>query len=314
MKAQDKYIGSTRLLKTRRKTRSNRVDKTTWFDIFNYFALICVGLITLLPVLNLASKAFSSQGYVIAGQVLFTPKGFQLDTVRYVLRTPEFSRSFLNTVVVTFSGTILAMFLTVTAAYPLSKVHLKGRKFFLYIFVFIMLFNAGMVPNYILYRSLNLTNTLFALIFSGVLSPFNVFLVKNYFESLPEGVEEAARIDGASNIKTLFQIVLPMSLPVLATVTLFYAVGYWSNYFSGVMYITDPSLKPLQQYMFDLVRQATSMQDASGAFTDVDQAMNVSGENIRSATIVVSTVPILLVYPYLQRYFVTGITIGSVKG
>lgn len=297
-----------------KKLERKRIKRFGLFDILNYTLLVIIGLITILPVMNLVSKAFSSQGYVISGNILFTPKGFQLDTIKFVLRTPEFRRSLLNTVVVTICGTALAMFLTVTAAYPLSKVHLKGRKVFLYLFVFVMLFNAGMIPNYILYRSLKLTNTIFALIFSGVLSPFNVFLVKNYFEGLPEGIEEAARIDGASNLTTLFKIVLPMSLPVLATVTLFYAVGYWSNYFSGVMYITDPNLKPLQQYMFDLVRQATSMQDASGAFTDIDQAMNVSGENVRAATIVISTVPILLVYPYLQRYFVTGITVGSVKG
>lgn len=217
-------------------------------------------------------------------------------------------------VIVTIFGTLGAMFLTVMAAYPLSKPHLKGRKFFLYIFVFIMLFSAGMVPNYILFRTLHLTNTIFALIFSGMLSSFNLFLIKNYFETLPEVIEEAARIDGASNMRTFFSVVLPMSTPVLATVTLYYAVGYWSNYFAGVMYITDASLKPLQQYMFDLVTQATSLQDTTGSFSDVNQAMNVSGENIRSATIVVSTIPILCVYPFLQKYFVKGITIGSVKG
>ncbi len=284
------------------------------FDVVNITVMILVGLIMLLPVLNLASKAFSSEGNVIAGKVLFWPVDFQTDTVKYVLTTPEFSTSFMVTVTVTLVGTLGAMFLTVMAAYPLSKPHLKGRKFFLYIFVFIMLFSAGMVPNYILFRTLHLTNTIFALIFSGMLSSFNLFLIKNYFESLPEVIEEAARIDGASNMRIFFSVVLPMSMPVLATVTLFYAVSYWSNYFAGVMYITDASLKPLQQYMFDLITQATSLQDASGNFGDVNQAMNVSGENIRAATIVVSTVPILCVYPFLQRYFVKGITVGSVKG
>lgn len=289
-------------------------NKVTLFDIINVTAMIIVGLIMLLPVLNLASKAFSSEGNVIAGKVMFWPADFQLETVKYVLTTPEFGTSFLVTCIVTVSGTVGAMFLTVMAAYPLSKPALKGRKFFLYIFVFIMLFSAGMVPNYILFRTLQLTNTIFALIFSGMLSSFNVFLVKNYFESLPEVIEEAARIDGASNMRIFFSVVLPMSLPVLATVTLFYAVAYWSNYFSGVMYITDASLKPLQQYMFDLITQATSLQDTSGNFGDVNQAMNVSGENIRAATIVVSTIPILCVYPFLQKYFVKGITVGSVKG
>lgn len=288
--------------------------KISLFDVVNVTVMVLVGLIMLLPIINLASKAFSSEGYVIAGKVMFWPKDFQLDTMEYVLKTPQFGNSFLVSVIVTICGTLGAMLITVMAAYPLSKPSLIGRKFFLYIFVFIMLFGAGMVPNYLLYRTLGLTNTIFALIFSGMFSSSNMFLIKNYFESLPEVIEEAARIDGASNMRTFFTIVIPMSMPVLATVTLYYAVGYWSNYFAGVMYITDSTLKPLQQYMFDLVREASNLQDASGNFADMDKAMNVSGENVRAATIVVSTIPILCVYPFLQKYFVKGITIGSVKG
>ena len=147
--------------------------------------MVLVGLIMLLPVLNLVAKAFSSEGNVIAGKVLFWPVDFQTSTIQYVLTTPEFGTSFMVSVIVTIFGTLGAMFLTVMAAYPLSKPHLKGRKFFLYIFVFIMLFSAGMVPNYILFRTLHLTNTIFALIFSGMLSSFNLFLIKNYFETLP---------------------------------------------------------------------------------------------------------------------------------
>lgn len=293
---------------------TKKKNKISIFDVVNLIAMILIGLIMLMPILNLVAKAFSSEGNVIAGKVLFWPLGFQTGTIKYVLTTPEFGTSFLVTVTVTITGTIGAMLLTVMAAYPLSKPHLIGRKFFLYIFVFIMLFSAGMVPNYILFRTLHLTNTIFALIFSGMFSSFNLFLIKNYFETLPEVIEEAARIDGASNMRIFFSVVLPMSTPVLATVTLYYAVAYWSNYFAGVMYITDANLKPLQQYMFDLVTQATSLQDSSGNFGDVNQAMNVSGENIRAATIVVSTIPILCVYPFLQKYFVKGITIGSVKG
>ena len=293
---------------------TKKKNKISVFDVVNLIAMILVGLIMLMPILNLAAKAFSSEGNVIAGKVLFWPLGLQTGTIKYVLTTPEFGTSFLVTVTVTITGTIGAMLLTVMAAYPLSKPHLIGRKFFLYIFVFIMLFSAGMVPNYILFRTLNLKNTILELIFSGMFSSFNLFLIKNYFETLPEVIEEAARIDGASNMRIFFSVVLPMSTPVLATVTLYYAVAYWSNYFAGVMYITDANLKPLQQYMFDLVTQATSLQDSSGNFGDVNQAMNVSGENIRAATIVVSTIPILCVYPFLQKYFVKGITIGSVKG
>lgn len=288
--------------------------KITLFDGVNTTLLVVFGIIMLLPVLNVFSKAFSGEGHVIAGKVLFWPVDFQLNTVKYVIESFQFRHSFLVSVAVTVIGTAGAMIITTMAAYPLSKPQLRGRKIFLYLFVFIMLFNAGMVPNYLLYRSLKLTNTLGALVFSGMFSVFNLFMVKNYFESLPETVEEAAKVDGASNIRIFLSVVLPMSLPMLATVTLFYAVSYWENYFSGVLYITRQDLKPLQQYLYDLITQATNLQDSSGGIKDVDAAMNVSGENIRSAAIVVSTVPILLVYPFLQKYFVKGITIGSVKG
>jgi putative aldouronate transport system permease protein len=285
------------------------------FTIINIMFLCMFGVMTLLPVMNVVSKAFSGEGPVIAGQVLFWPVGFQLDTVRYVLTKPEFRNAFSNTVFVTLIGTAIAMLLTITTAYPLSKTSLRGRKLFLYIFVFVMLFNAGMVPNYILYRSLKLTNTIWALVFSGTFSVFYLFIMKNYFEALPESIEESARIDGASNFVTLYRIVLPMSLPVIATITLFYSVGFWNNYFAGVLYITSPKLKPLQQYLYDLITMALTTTDATGNISgDINSIMNLSGENVRSATIVVSTVPILLVYPFLQKYFVKGVTIGSVKG
>ena len=288
------------------------------FDLFMIvnIAILCLfGLITLLPVMNVVSKAFSGEGPVIAGQVLFWPVQFQVDTVRYVLTQAEFRNAFSITVFVTLVGTAIAMFLTTSAAYPLSKPALRGRKVFLYIFVFVMLFNAGMVPNYILYRSLKLTNTIWALVFSGTFSVFNLFIMKNYFESLPESIEESARIDGASNLVTLYRIVIPMSLPVIATITLFYSVGFWNNYFAGVLYITTPKLKPLQQYLYDLITMALNTTDSTGNISgDINSIMNLSGENVLSATIVVSTLPILLVYPFLQKYFVKGVTIGSVKG
>ena len=297
-----------------RRVEIKQRRRITLFGIINMFFLLLFGVVVLLPVMQVVAKAFSGEGPVVAGLVYFWPVGFQISTVLHVLRKPEFLSSFQVSVFVTIVGTIIAMFLTVTAAYPLSKVKLKGRKILLYIFVFVMLFNAGMVPNYMLFRTLNLTNTIWALVFSGTFSVYNMFITKNYFESIPESIEEAALIDGASNMQTLVQIVLPMSLPVLATITLFYGVGFWNNYMSGVLYITKPSLKPLQQYLFDLVTEALNMVDETGNIRDIDSAMNLTGESVRSATLVVSTVPILLLYPFLQKYFVKGITIGSVKG
>lgn len=287
------------------------MKKLKKFDIVLYIIMTTLGFITLIPVLKVVAEALSDPRYVVLGEVGILPKGFTLDTILFVLRRVEFLNSFKVTVIITIVGTLLAMVLTVTAAYPLSKPSFRGRKFFLYIFVFIMLFSAGMVPKYLLFRSLGLINTMWALIFSASFSVFNMFVVKNYFEGLPESVEEAAKIDGASNTKTLLTVVLPMSSPVLATVTLFYGVTYWNSYFSGIMYITDPKLKTLQQYLYDLIKM-TSSSDLSA--TDAEALATLSGDAVRSATILVSTIPILVLYPYLQKYFVKGITIGSVKG
>lgn len=290
----------------------NSRKKVKAFDIFNIIIMLVTGAITLIPCLTVVAKAFSDPRFVLSGDVTIVPKGFQLDTILYVLQKAEFLNAFKVSVVVTLVGTLLAMILTVLAAYPLSKPWLKGRKVFLYIFVFVMLFNAGIVPKYLLYRSLKLTNTIWALIIPGAFSVSNMFIVKNFFESLPESIEEAAMIDGASNLRILFTIVLPMSTPVLATVTLFYGVTYWSNYFTGVMYITDPKLKSLQHYLYDLITTVLSSGNMGAA--ELEALSAISSENLRSATIVLSTIPILILYPYLQKYFVKGISIGSVKG
>ena len=199
------------------------------FDVVLYIVMTVLGIVTLIPVLKVVAEALSAPKYVVLGEVGIFPKGFTLETVAFVLGRIEFLNSFKVTVIITVGGTVLAMLLTVFAAYPLSKPGLKGRKFFLYIFVFVMLFHAGMVPNYLLFRSLGLINTIWALIFPSAFSVFNLFIVKNYFEGLPESVEEAAKIDGASNLMTFFTVVLPMSSPVLATVALFYGVSYWNS-------------------------------------------------------------------------------------
>ena len=277
------------------------------------FFLLLIALAMVVPFLYVIVISFTDASVYESGKFMLWPEKWSTAAYELILSGSGFLNALKSTLIITFIGTPLSVAVNAGLAYMLSKP-IPGKGFLNKYVMFTMLFSAGMVPNYILFRTLHLTNTIFALIFSGMLSSFNLFLIKNYFETLPEVIEEAARIDGASNMRTFFSVVLPMSTPVLATVTLYYAVGYWSNYFAGVMYITDASLKPLQQYMFDLVTQATSLQDTTGSFSDVNQAMNVSGENIRSATIVVSTIPILCVYPFLQKYFVKGITIGSVKG
>lgn len=280
------------------------------FSILNYFFLICAGLVTFIPFLNVLAKSLSSEAAVISGKVSIFPVDLQIGTYKYVMANLQFLNSMKVSVFVTVTGTILCMIMTVIAAYPLSKPHLKGRKVILLLFVFTMLFNGGIVPNYLLIKNLGLMNQLGALILPNLISVFNMLIIKNYFEEIPESVEEAGRIDGASNIRILFSIIIPMSTPVLATIALFYAVSFWNSFFDAMIYISVPGKKPLQQYLMEM------FSSSQKPLTDVnvDTAMNRSSSSVKAATVMASTIPILFVYPFLQKYFVKGIVIGSVKG
>lgn len=289
-------------------------NKLALFVVIDYCIMILAGLITVIPFVSVIAKAFSDPRQVMAGNVLILPKGFQINTILYSLKSIEIKRAFFVSVFVTSVGTFLAMIMTVTTAFPLSKPKLKGRKCFLYLYIFIMLFGSGMIPNYLLYRSLHLINTLWALVFSGAFAVGNMFIVKNYFESLPEAIEEAALIDGASHTAILFRVVLPMSKPVLATITLYYAVGYWNSYSSGILYITKTELRSLQHYLYEIVQLARMLEAGTADIEETEQIALMSSESVSSANIVISTIPILIVYPLLQKHFVKGITIGSVKG
>lgn len=274
--------------------------------------LSVMALSMLLPLMHIAAKSCSSEIAVNTGSVIIWPVEFQSGTFRYVLKQDQFWNSFKITLFITVIGTLGSMIITCLTAYPLSKPWLFGRKWLLLFFVFTMLFSGGMVPNYLLMRSLGLLNTVWVLIVPALLSVYNMILLKNFFEEIPEAVEESAQLDGASNIRILLSIILPMSLPAIATIGLFYAVSYWDSYMNGMMYITNPSLKPLQQYLYDLVTSTINIDETF----DMDMAENaaLTTEAIRSATIILSCLPIMCVYPFLQKYFVQGLRVGSVKG
>ncbi|MDF2925360.1 MAG: sugar transporter permease [Paenibacillaceae bacterium] len=280
-------------------------------DGFVYLFLILMGLAMLLPLANVFSKSVSEEWAIVSGKVGIFPIGFQLDTLRQVVSSDIFIRAFVVSVGVTVVGTVLSILLTAVTAYPLSKRHLPGISFVMVLFVFTMLFNGGMIPNYLLMRNLNLINNLWALILPGMISVFNLLVIKSYYENLPEALEESARIDGAKTYTILFKIILPLSMPVIATISLFYAVGFWNDFFNPMLYINDTSLKTLQLYLRDVVMDADT---SNAANKSIDDLMNMSPEGIRAATVVASTVPILCVYPFLQKYFIKGVLIGSVKG
>lgn len=280
------------------------------FEVCNYGFLFLLGLVTLLPFMNVLSKAVSEEWAVVSGRIGLLPVGFQLGTIAYVAGSAQFLRSFGVSVFVAAAGTAGAVLLTALSAYPLSKRRLPGMSAILVLFIFTMVFSGGLIPNYLLIKQLGLINTMGALILPSLVSVYNMLIVKNYFESLPDSLEESALLDGASPLLIFFRIMLPLSVPVIATVGLFYAVAYWNDFFNPMIYINSPSLKTLQLYLRDIVMDATM----SSADKSADDLLNISPEGVRAATIIASTVPILLVYPWVQRYFIKGILIGSVKG
>lgn len=268
-------------------------------------ALICI-----LPCFHVLSKAISSASTVTSGRVKFWPVEPQLETLAFILTKTTFPRALYNTLVVTFLGTIISMLVTITTAYPLSKPELKGRKIILVLYIFSMLFYGGMVPAFMVVKSLGILDTYAALILPFVIVQFNMLVIKNHIEGLPISIEESAKLDGAGYLTILFRVICPMSLPVIATVTLLYAVNYWNNYFHALLYTSSPSMKTLQLFLYDTIY---ATEDLIEKLIGIN-ADHISIEGLRSAAVVLSIIPIIIVYPFVQRYFVTGITIGSVKG
>ncbi|MBU7315106.1 carbohydrate ABC transporter permease [Paenibacillus oleatilyticus] len=283
------------------------------FTALNYTFFVLLGLTTMFPFLNLIAKSLSSEEAVVSGRVTLLPVDWQIGTYRYVMSQSLFLASFQVSVFVTVAGTLLALFMTTLAAYPLSKPRLHGRKWFILMYIFTMLFSGGLIPTYLLMQSLQLIDKLPVLFLPAMISVYNMLIIKNYFESLPDSLEESAKLDGAGNLTILWRITLPLSLPVLATIALFYAVAFWNDYFASLIYINTPENKPLQLYLKELFVSSSDTFLQLGAQINVDAAMNTSPQAIQAASILLATLPILLVYPFLQNYFVKGVLVGSVK-
>jgi putative aldouronate transport system permease protein len=277
-------------------------------DIFAYVFMTTLAFVTVLPFMNVVSKALSAEWAVVSGNVGIFPVGFQLDSLKLVISSKEFLTAFKNSVLVTGIGTVCTLFITAMTAYPLSKRDMPGMKGILLIFVFTMYFGGGMIPTYLLMKNLHMLNTRSAIIVPALINVFHMLIIKNYYESLPESLEESAKLDGAGTFTIFFKIIVPLSIPVYASITVFTTVMQWNNYFGPMLYINDPKLKVLPIYLRDLISEAQDVINAANSLG------NVSPEGMTAAAIIASTVPILLVYPFLQRYFIKGMLIGSVKG
>ena len=280
------------------------------FNAVNIVLVIMLVFICLFPFLNTLANSFSDDNAIAAGKVSVIPVGWQLDSYKYVLMNKNVMRSLGVTATVTVIGTAINMLLTFITAYPLSRRDLRGKKAIMNFIVITMLFNGGMIPNFLVVKSLGLLNTLWSIILPGAISTFNLIVMKTFFEGLPFEIQESASIDGCNNIQILFKIVLPLALPSVATLTLFYAVAHWNNYFNPMLYITEPKLFTLQIKMRQLLLEGNQAELTEG----LSSVATVSQESLKGATIIFSTLPILICYPWLQKYFVKGVTVGAVKG
>ncbi len=287
--------------------------KRTKFNIVSfliYLVMTLLALVCLLPILHLVAKSFSGYNAVVAGKVAFIPKDFQLDVYSYVLHNGLFWRAFLNSVLITIGGTLLSVLVTILSAYPLSRSDFRGKKAILLMYVFSMLFFGGTIPIYILMQSLHLLNTLWAVIVPFLVVQFNLFIMKTGFETVPSALEESARIDGAGHVTIFSRIYLPLALPTIATISLLYGVNYWNNYYHSMLFITKQNVKPLQLYLYELITSA-SMLSSENAF---ESSMNLPSSGMQAAAIVLSMIPVIIFYLVCQRYLISGMTIGSVKG
>lgn len=277
---------------------------------------ICVLLLVstcVFPFLNVIAISLSSKSAILRGDVNFIPKEFTYLAYDVIFKDQSMIQSLFFTVELTVIYTAMAMMLTILLAYPLSRERLKGKRFFTLMVMFTMYFSGGLIPTYLNIRNLGMIDTIWALILPGVISTYNVVIMKSFFLGLPRELEEAATIDGANDFQVLFRIILPLSLPSIATLSLFYAVGKWNSFSDALYYINSRSLQPLQLKLYYLIKGITSVEISMVEGNAADAGRNVS-ESIESASIIFATLPILVVYPFIQKYFVQGATIGAVKG
>ena len=273
------------------------------------------GIIAAYPFINVLAKSLSESHAMWEHPMMIWPHNFSLDAYEYILGTPMLNKAFMTSVIVTVAGTFMNVVFTVTTAYSLSRIHAPGNKMMLWYVVIPMLFGGGLVPFCILLKNLKMLDTMWALIIPGLIAPANVFLVRNFFWGIPDSLTEAALIDGASEFQVLTRIILPLSKAVIATIALFYAVGHWNDYFSGLMYINDNTKWPLQVLLKSIIIDMSSLAMKGGNTNALNEMgkVKLQPENIRNAVIIYSTIPILLIYPFIQKYFAKGIIIGAVK-
>ncbi len=294
-------------------TPVKRTKGERFFQVLLVLFMLFMIVITLYPfVYVLLSSISDSRQLMSHTGLLLSPQGFNLDAYAKVFQNPNIVGGYINTIVIVAGGTLLNLFMTSLGAYVLSRKGVPWTRTVMLVIVFTMFFSGGLIPMYLLVNNwLDLGNSLLALIIPGLISTWNLIILRTSFEAIPDGLIESARMDGAQDFTILFRIVLPLSLPVMAVMVLFYGVSHWNSWFSAMIYLRDRELFPLQLILREiLIQNSTAYMSGDASASDVEAV----GESIKYATIIVATLPILAVYPFLQKYFVKGVMIGSIKG
>ncbi len=306
----------TAIANKKKKGSSGIIQSSTekLFTLIMYICVTAVALTMIFPLMNIVSLSFSSERAVVSNEVSIWPVEFTANTYVQVVKTTPIFLAMKNTVWLTLVGTAISMFCTICTSYALSKKRLFGRQFFLGMITVTMIIGAGLIPNFILIKDLGLMNSYWAIWLPSAISTWNMLVMKTFFSALPDSLEESAVIDGANDLRILWSIVLPLSIPSIATITLFYAVGYWNSYFNVTLYISKSALKVLQQVLHEVVSKSNDvLQQAQLDSQDV-LMQPMASESVQGAAIVIATLPIMCVYPFLQKYFVKGVMIGAIKG
>lgn len=281
------------------------------FDSLNVVAMLLLVFVTFYPLYYIFVVSVSGGSAVMRGDVAFYPIDFNLDTYSLVFDDASIWRAYLNTIVYTVVGTLINLFCTALCAYPLSKRDFYGRGFFTLMIVVTMFFSGGLIPSYLLVQKLGMMNTMWAIVIPGAISVWNMIVMRTFFQGIPNELYESAGMDGASELTSLIRITLPLSKPIMATMAMFYAVGHWNSFFSAMIYLNEKAKFPLQIILRNMVvmgEMSNQSQEISGAYAAV------TATNIKYAVIIIAVLPILLVYPFIQKYFVKGVMVGSLKG
>lgn len=291
---------------------AGRRKKISLFSIFNYSLFVIIALLMVFPLWNVIVISLTDYQDYVANPLMIFPKEITMEAYDYIFANDDLLTSLRITVTVTLTGTLGSMLFSVAGAYALSKKKMPGRNLFLTLILITMFFNGGIVPNFLLIKDIGLYDTIGAMIFPTMINTWYLIIMKNYFTGLPEALEESARIDGANDITILLRIILPISMPIIATFTLFYGVDRWNEWWNAMMYINDTRKYPLQLILRNLIVKNFSSASMATAYAQ-DSAQFVAKENIKMATAVVAIVPITVVYPFLQKYFAKGVMVGAIK-